>query len=184
MTILHDCEIWFAKVDPKRPNSRFNKLNPTWEVQIRTTSKEKKKEWLALNLAVKDVVPEDGPPYFRVNLRKKSIKVDGDEASPVNVVDGKLRPVEPNSIGNGSIGNVRIFQYEYQKPDGSTGIVSVLMGLQLTKHVVYTPKPRDDEFTETDMEVVDPDDAEGDDVAFQATDEPAGPKSISVGKVF
>jgi hypothetical protein len=172
MTILHDCEIWFAKLDPRRPNSRFNKQNPTWEVQVRTTSKETKKEWIKNNLSVKDVVPEDGPPYFRVNLRKKSIKVNGDEASPVNVVDGKLQPVDPNSIGNGSVANIRIFQYEYQKQDGSVGIVSVLMGVQLTKHVVYVPKPRDDEFTETDSVVVeaseepDPDEADSDEKVF------------------
>lgn len=178
MTILHDCEIWFAKLDPNRPNSRFNKENPTWEVQIRTTSKEKKKEWQALNLNVKDVVPEDGPPYFRANLRKKSIKVDGEAASSVNLVDGKLRPVDPNTIGNGSIGNVRIFQYEYQKPDGSVGIVSVLMGVQLTKHVLYTPKPRNDEFKETESTVVDPD-AEAGDKTFEASDDVE-----SEGKVF
>lgn len=154
MTILRDCELHFVKLDPKRPNNKFNKQNPTWEAQIRTHSKEQKKEWEALNLPVKAIVPDEGEPYFRVNLRKKSIKVDGERSSPVNVVDGKLNPIDPNTIGHGSIGNVRIFQYTYEKPDGTEGIVSVLMGVQVTKLLVYTPKPRGDDFGEEEMEVI------------------------------
>ena len=113
----------------------------------------KKKEWEALNLPVKAVVPDEGVPYYRVNLRKKSIKEDGDSSSPVSVVDGKLNPIDPDSIGNGSIGNIRVFQYEYSNA-GKKGTASVLMGMQLTKHIVYTPQARDDDFEETDTETV------------------------------
>jgi hypothetical protein len=160
MPIIKDCELWFAKLDPKRPNNKFNKANPTWEVQIRTTDKAVKKLWEELELPVKAVVPDEGAPYFRVNLRKKSTKEDGEAASPIKVVNGKLEDMDPNSIGNGSIGNVRIFQYEYPKKDGGKGAASVLMGIQVTKHIVYTPKPRNDEFQEAEMETVDPDDAD------------------------
>ena len=153
MALIKNVEIYFAKLNPKRPNPKFNKENPTWEVQIRTTDKEKKKEWETLNLAVKAVVPDEGVPYYRVNLRKKSIKEDGDNSSPVSVVDGKLNPIDPDSIGNGSIGNIRVFQYEYTNA-GNKGIASVLMGMQLTKHIVYTPQARDDDFEETDTETV------------------------------
>jgi len=44
MPIINNASIWFAKLDPKRPNNKFNKTNPTWECQIRTESKEVKKE--------------------------------------------------------------------------------------------------------------------------------------------
>ena len=158
MPIIRDCELHFAKLDPKRPNNKFNKTNPTWEVQIRTTDKAVKKLWEELELPVKAVVPDEGAPYFRVNLRKKSIKEDGEAASPIKVVNGKLEDMDPTSIGNGSIGNVRIFQYEYPKKDGGNGSASVLMGIQVTKHIVYTPKPRNDEFTEAEMETVEPND--------------------------
>jgi len=156
MAMIKDCEIWFAKLDPKRPNSKFNKTNPTWECQIRTTSKEVKKQWEAISLSVKAIVPDEGEPYFRVNLRKKSIKVDKDPASPISVVNGDLEALDPNSIGNGSIGNIRLFQYTYKKPDGTDGIVSVLMGVQITKHIVYKPKPRGDEFEPTETETIEP----------------------------
>jgi hypothetical protein len=169
MTILRNCELHFCKLDPKRPNSKFNKQNPTWEAQLRTYSKEQKKEWEALKLPVKAIVPDDdSPPFYRVNLRKKSIKVDQEKSSPVTVVDGKLQPLDPNTIGNGSVGNVRIFQYVYEKPDGTEGTTSVLMGVQITKHIVYTPKPRGDDFGEEDMEVIEPDpeEMEEDEIKF------------------
>jgi hypothetical protein len=156
MAIIKDCEIWFAKLDPKRPNAKYNKENPTWECQIRTTSKEVKKLWESLNLSVKAVVPDEGAPYFRVNLRKKSVKEDTEKASPVKVVNGALEDIDPNTLGNGSIGNIRIFQYEYPKNGGKErGIASVLMGIQVTKHIVYKAKPRDDDFEMTDTETLD-----------------------------
>lgn len=155
MAIINNCEIWFCKLDPKRPNSKFNKKNPTWECQIRTTDKSVKKVWEEMNLPVKAIVPDEGSPYFRVNLRKKSIKEDGEKASPVKVVDGKMMEIDPNSIGNGSVANVRIFQYEYPREGGGKGTASVLMGIQVTKHIVYHPKPRDDDFSETETETID-----------------------------
>lgn len=160
MAIIKDAEMWFAKLDPKRPNAKFNKKNPTWEVQIRTSSKEVKKEWESLGLKVKAVVPDEGDPFFRVNLRKKSVKEDGSNASPIETIDGKLNPIDPNTIGNGSVGNIRIFQYEYSNDMGQKGIASVLMGVQVTKHIVFKQKPRDDEFGETDYTSVDPDSSE------------------------
>jgi hypothetical protein len=161
MTILKDCQLWFVKANPKFPNDKFNKKNPTWECQIRTEDKDQKKQWEDLKLGVKAIVPDEGPTYWRVNLRKKSIKEDGSPSSSVatvsgKMVEGKLEEINPDSIGNGSIGNVRIFQYEYDKETGGKGVATVLMGIQVTKHIVYKPKPRDDSFGETETETVDP----------------------------
>lgn len=159
MAILKDCEIWFAKLDPKRPNTKFDKENPTWEIQIRTTNKETKKQWEALSLPVKAVVPDEGPAYFRVNLKKKTIKSDGEKSSPVKVVNGALEDVDPGSIGNGSRGNVQIFQYEYTQA-GKKGLASVLMKVQITKHVVFKRKPRDDDFEMTETEIIEAEESE------------------------
>jgi hypothetical protein len=167
MALLRNCELFYTKLDPKRPNNKFDKENPTWDCQIRTTSKEVKKEWEALNLPVKAVVPDEGAPYYRVNLRKRSIKSDGTAAEPVSVVDGRLTAIDPNTIGNGSIGNIRIFQYEYDKRASSgKGVATILMGLQVTKHVVYEARPRDDDFQEEPMERVEGSDGLDDDAAF------------------
>jgi hypothetical protein len=155
MPILSDVEIWYVKCNPKRPNAKHNKKNPTWEAQVRTRDKAQREYWNSLGLAVKSMIPDDGAaPYWYVNLRKKSIKEkDGEAASPVSVVDGNLADVDPDTIGNGSNANVRIYQYEY----GDEGKkASVLMGIQLTRHIVYTPKPRDDEFGTTTTERIVP----------------------------
>ncbi len=157
MAIIKDCEIWFAKLNPQKPNDKFNKENPTWECQIRTHDKAVKKSWEELGLPVKAVVPDEGAPYFRVNLRKKSTKEDGEPASPIKVVNGQLEDIDPDSIGNGSVGNVRIFQYQYRREGGGKGVASVLMGVQVTKHIVFKLKPRTDDFSETSTEVIDPD---------------------------
>jgi len=167
VAVLKDCELWFVKANPKRPNAKFNKANPTWEVQIRTTSKAVKKAWEDAKLSVKAVVPdEEGQaPYYRVNLRKKSIKKEGNEPSgPVQVVNGAMEPIDPDTIGNGSIGNVRVFQYTYKKTEGGEGVANVLMGIQVKKHIIYVPKPRTDDFSdEGETEVVQPGNDEPDD---------------------
>jgi len=163
VAVLKNVELWFIKANPKRPNAKFNKANPTWEAQIRTTSKEVKKEWEALKLGVKAIVPdgENEKTYFRVNLRKKTIKESGEPASPVSVINGAMKDIDPDSIGNGSIGNVRIFQYEYKKESGGTGTANVLMGIQVTKHIVYVPKAHSDDFSAEDDEVIQPEAADG-----------------------
>ena len=163
MPIIENAELWFAKLDPKRPNAKFNKKNPTWEIQLRTTSKEQKKVWEAMHLPLKAVVPDEGAPYWRVNLRKRSIKADNEPALPVEVIDGNMEPVSPTSIGNGSIGHVRIYQYEHPKEGGGTEIATILMGIQLVKHIKYKAKPREDVFTPTTTETFDPAEVDADD---------------------
>ena len=193
MAILEGVEIWFAKVNPKRPSAKFNKKNPTWECQIRTTSKEKKKEWENINLNVKAIIPdEEGMlPFWRCNLRKKSLKEDGTPSSFVKVIDGDFNEVDPDTIGNGSIGNVRIFQYEYSKQEGGKGVASVLMGIQLTKHIMYTPKPYDDDFKKTETVVIAEEKEEssvekdyGDEVPKEKEETPSPSPSPTVKEAF
>lgn len=154
MAILKDVTIFYVKCDPARPNPKYNKQNPTWEVQLRTTQKAVKAEWEKLGLQPKPVMPDDGDPYWRLNLRKKSIKLDKTAAGPVVVVDGKMNPMDPNTIGNGSTANVRIFQYEFTRGDGSTGIAAVLMGIQVTKYIKYESSRKDDFEDVGDTEVM------------------------------
>jgi hypothetical protein len=160
MAILKNVELFYPRLDPKKPNARFNKEQPTWEVQIRTRDKKVKSEWAALNLKPKTVEDDDGKVFYSVTLRKKSKKKDGEANAPVKVIDGGLNDINPMSIGNGSIGNVRIFQYEY---GDEKKIASMLMAIQITKLNEYIPKPSDDEFEMTETEIVRVADADGGD---------------------
>ncbi|MDH5182285.1 MAG: hypothetical protein OEX12_00210 [Gammaproteobacteria bacterium] len=160
--IVENCELWYCKLDPKFPNKKFSKKNPAWEIQIRTKVKEVADLWRESDLRVKRIIPEDADEnpiiedaYWRVNLRKRSIKADGDPANPVDVVDGNLDEIDARSLGNGSVGNLRIFQYEYENDDDDKGIANMLMGIQVTKHVVYKPKEQA-AFGQTTTEVITP----------------------------
>lgn len=165
MAVLNDCELFYVKCDPARPNKAFDADRPSWEVQLRTTSPAKKDEWIAVGFKPKLIVHKEGADegmpvldeagnrQWRLNLNKKSITREGKASAPVEVVNGALQPIDPNTVGNGSIGNVRVYQYERQD---KTGLASVLMGIQVTRHIIYTPKVRDDDFKTADYETVAP----------------------------
>jgi hypothetical protein len=149
--IIRNAELFFVKLDPARPNSTFNKENPTWECQIRTRNKAQAKEWKELNLKVTPKEDDDGI-FYAANLKKKSKKRDGTDMQPVNVVAGDLSPIDPSKIGNGSVGNLSVYQYAYDV-NGSSGIASMLMGLQITTLNEYTPRPKQGGFEMTDFKV-------------------------------
>jgi hypothetical protein len=177
--IIKQCEIYFAKLDPKRPNAKYDKERPTWEIQIRTTSKEVKKQWEAMKLHVTPIVPDEGAPYYRVNLRRKSVKADGSKAEAPRVVNGSLQPLDGNTIGNGSIGNVHVYQYEFDKKTGGRETASVLMGVQITKHLVYRPDTTS-EFEEAETETVEDGGAEA--FGQEEEEEAAPPPPVVKGK--
>jgi hypothetical protein len=149
--ILSNVELFFAKLDPANPNSRFDKENPTWEVQIRTKDKAVAKFWKENNLRVTPDENEEGV-FYRANLKKKSKKRDGSDMAPVNVVAGDLSPIDPSTIGNKSIGNLSLFQYEYNV-SGKEGIASMLMGVQITTLNEYKPAPKQGGFAPTEFKV-------------------------------
>ena len=152
MAILNNVELFFAKLDPKKPNATFDANNPTWEVQIRTRDKKVAKEWKDLNINVKTDDDDDGV-FYKANLKKKTKKANGEPQNPVKLLGGDLSDINPNTLGNGSIGNVRIYQYKYNV-GGREGIASMLMAVQVTTLKEYTPKPREDDFEMTEMTVV------------------------------
>jgi hypothetical protein len=164
--ILKNCELWYIKLDPKRPYGKYNKENPTWEVQVRTSDKDTKNKWVAQNVKVKSVVPDEGDPYWYVNLKRRSIKSDMTPNSPVECINGALKPVDGRTIGNGSIGNVKLYQYQSRAENAKEGeMTSILSAIQVTKHIVYTPKPQSSTagFDETETEVI------GDDGSFDSS---------------
>lgn len=149
--IISNAELFFAKLEPTKPNASFNRDNPTWEVQIRTRDKATAKGWKDMNLRVQPKEDDEGI-YYAANLKKKSKKRDGSDMAPVNVVAGDLSPIDPATIGNGSIGNLSVYQYEYNV-NGSKGIASMLMGVQITTLNEYTPRPAAGGFTMTEFVV-------------------------------
>lgn len=103
-----------------------------YELQIATTDKAKAEELKANHLNVKE---KDGK--FVVSLKRKAKKADGSDNGKVRVVGADLSPLENvRSLGNGSIGNVIVFQYPYSAM-GRSGIASSLTAVQVTEFVEY-----------------------------------------------
>lgn len=163
MAILKNAEVWFTKLDPKRPSKALTPLNPTWEIQIRTNNKDTRKEWEAMGIKVKvvraDKADDESPVlYYSANLKRKSLKVTAGKTEPnepPTVENGKGESLDPTSIGNGSVANIRIFQSEYTF-EGKKGVRNTLMGIQLVKHKVYVQKPME-EFDAAETETILPD---------------------------
>ena len=169
MALISNAEVWFAKLDPEKPNNRLDPKNPTWEVQIRTDDPKQKKEWEDLGLKPKlmiyksgdqegePILNERGKKQWKLQLKKKTINNKGEKSDPPTVVNGALKPIDPTSVGNGSIANIRVYLYDYKNSaTGAEGKAAVLMALQVVKHVVYVPAPREDDFAVTTTEVVNP----------------------------
>lgn len=165
--ILKGVQLWFPKLDPLRPSAKFNPANPTWELQIRTTDEAVMQQWKSYGFKPKVEVVSKTEIFWRVNLKKRSVKQDGlTKADPVNVVDGHRKPLDPRRIGNGSIGNVRVFAYDYADPKngGQPAVGFTLMGVQVTRLIVYDAVKRQDfdEEAYTEESAADAPEAEGD----------------------
>jgi len=194
MAILQNVNVYYVKCDPTRPSTKVTPDKPRWEVQIRTTDKAQKKEWEALGIKVKVMDPDDGDIYYKATLSKnafKKVKKDGidvlEAAKPVDVVDGNLDPMDSRTIGNGSVANIRIFSsdYDFTDKDGKrmTGVRHTLMGLQVTKYIVYEFKEQEG-FGKTSTERVereqdtdvDDDDQDGGFTAAEKAEDPNAQK--------
>ena len=126
--IIADVILNWARLDA--PVSPFGA--PQWELQIELTEAQAK-ELKANHFNVKE---KDGK--FTVSLKRKAVKADGSKMDPVRVVDASKMPMENrSSIGNGSKGNVIVWQAPYNTA-GRSGIANSLTAVQVVELVEYT----------------------------------------------
>jgi len=128
--IVKDVDLFYTKVD--QPVKPFGTVR--WELQMRTNDKSTadmwKKEYF---LNIKEI---DGS--YAVNVHKNAVNKEGADVDPPQVVDKARSPIKGNNIGNGSKGNVKLFQYPYDVA-GKKGVSSMLVGLQVVDLVPYEP---------------------------------------------
>lgn len=105
-----------------------------FELQIATTDKAEAENWKSNFLNVKE---KDG--VFSVGLRRKAKRADGSDNGKVRVVDANKQPFENvRSIGNGSIGNVIVWQAPFDAM-GRKGVSSSLTAVQIVTLEEFTP---------------------------------------------
>lgn len=149
--IIRNVEFYWAKLD--KPVDPFETGVFQWELQIRTDDEDKSKEladkyYLKMKKVEGDDKYKDGKTYWMSNLKRKSVNKNGDPMEPPVVVNGNKQTIESNSIGNGSVGNVMLFQYPYDVA-GRKGVASQLSRVQVTDLVPYAPS------SSTDFDIVD-----------------------------
>jgi hypothetical protein len=159
MAILKNVEVHWARLDPKHPIVPFFPNNDDgtpkpkqWEIQIHTTSKDQKNEFAAMGVKMSPVREDKNDEeskilYWKTSLIRKAVKrekgkPDVDNEAP-SVVNGKNEPLDPTTIGNGSVCNVRVYQREIEVK-GIKKTANTLMAIQVLKHIVYVGEPMED----------------------------------------
>ena len=170
MPIENGLTLFWVKLDASKPERYQNnpKAPAKNGLQIRVFDKARKTE-LEKKYGFKFTMDEDdGKTFYRTSLNRYTYGSDakGEEeltkpTKPATCILGDGTPIDPNTVGNGSVGNI-IFSV------GKDNASRTLKGIQVTKLVVF--KPRDsEEFTLTqDFEIIQPadkDDLDGDNVA-------------------
>ena len=127
--LIKDVELNWMRLDT--PTNPFG--TEIYELQIATTDAAKAEQMRADHLNVKE---RDGK--FTVSLKRNAKKRDGTDNGKVRVVDADKLPIEnTRSIGNGSRGNVIVWQYPYEAM-GRKGISGSLTAVQVTEVVEFT----------------------------------------------
>ena len=127
--IINNVELNWAKLS-KPITNQFGATQ--YEMQIATTDKAHADKISAdTGLSFKE---KDGK--FVLNLKRKAKDSKGADMTPVRVVDANKAPVDGGSIGNGSKGNVIVWQYEYDF-GGRKGVGSSLTAVQVMELVKY-----------------------------------------------
>jgi len=177
MPIIKDVEIYWAKLDPKRPVPKY--LKPTvkeWSLEIRTYDKAVSEQWKSeFHLRPKFLEAADGgKPYYRAKLQKMAIANTKDPEAkigePVEVVGPKLEAINPNTVGNGSIGDVMV-HFRNWTFENKPGISADLRKVRIKKLVEYYREFED--FDELDEEL---------EIIGTVTDTVKGEKAPSKGK--
>ena len=129
---IDNVEINWAKL--AKPVNPFG--TEQWELQIATTNKAIADDWSNNYLNVKQDKADSSK--FTVSLKRKAIKADGTSNGPVRVVDAAAQPfADVSTIGNGSVGNVIVYQYPYETA-GRKGTATSLTAVQVTDLKEYT----------------------------------------------
>ena len=136
-SIIKEVNFYYSKLD--KPVSPFG--TEIYDIQLRFP-KHRIKEMSAFG-KVREV--EDG--NYAINITRKAKNAKG-QKTPVRVVDAEKNPIK-DLIGNGSEGNVIVYQYDWNV-SGRSGTKTILIAVQVTNLIKYVPE------TEVDFDILEP----------------------------
>jgi hypothetical protein len=129
MAIIRNARVSWVKCDQNNPDLGFDGDSPAWSIDVEKPSEEIKKIWAANKLGGLKTRKETGDEYLVIKRKAAPFK-NGDQKESPTVVDGHLKPLDPNLVGNGSIVNVQynIYDWEFK---GRKGKSADLSGIQV-----------------------------------------------------
>jgi len=146
-TKIRGVKLEFVRFDPDRPVEAYGQDHVPdgqkvyqWETRVIIPTAEQAQELANQHLRVKK--HDDGT--FSMNLKRKTLNSKGQQNQPVRVVDcGNPATKQPpqdfkevNTIGNGTIANLSVYQFHYVTNGG--GISEVLSAVQIVDLVPYS----------------------------------------------
>jgi hypothetical protein len=140
--IVKDVELHWAKLDA--PVDPFKTGEKVWEVQIRTDDENVAKSW-AKDYFINAKKDDEG--HWKANIKRKELNRKGESNQPPVVLGRDNQPMPSGNIGNGSIGDLKLFQYPYDVA-GRKGVSSMLSAVRVTNLKEYTPS------SEVDFDVI------------------------------
>jgi len=140
--IVKDVELHWAKLDA--PVDPFKTGEKVWEVQIRTDDENVAKSW-AKDYFINAKKDDEG--HWKANIKRKELNRKGESNQPPVVLGRDNQPMPSGNIGNGSSGELKLFQYPYDVA-GRKGVSSMLSAVRVTDLKEYTPS------SEVDFDVI------------------------------
>lgn len=149
MAVIKNVSISWVKCDQDHPDMGYDGESPSWKLNIDSPSDELVTYWKEHNLGGLKTEKDTKKPYIVIQ-RKATPFANGDAKEAPSVVDGHLKPLDPNTIGNGSIANVQFSLYDW-KFKNRKGVAADLMGIQVVNLV-----PREGANGAMEFEMIDP----------------------------
>ena len=141
--IVKDVELHWAKLET--PVDPFKTGEKLWEVQIRTADEEVAKKW-AKEYYINAKKDDEG--FWKANVKRKELNGKGETNKAPDVLGRSNQPISASNIGNGSIGDLKLFQYPYDVA-GRKGVASMLSAVRVTDLKEYAPT------SDVDFDVID-----------------------------
>lgn len=127
--IVRNVELNFINLD--RPHAPFGDM--IWDTQVRTSDADSVAALEEAGVKMKEV---DG--VFQGNVKRKTMKKDGSDNTPVVVVDNNKQPWDASKrIGFGTKANIKLFTFEWSM-SGRSGTSAILSAVQITDLVEYS----------------------------------------------
>lgn len=133
MAVIKNVEISWVKCDQENPDMGFDGESPRWSVTIDKPPKSVLDLWKSKGFGGLKKHKDSGEEYIEIS-RKANPFENGDPKEAPIVVDGHLKALDPNIVGNGSTANIQYSSYEWKFKTRS-GVSADLMGIQVTNLV-------------------------------------------------